>query len=278
MKNIILCADDFSQNAAISQGIIQLIEHQRINATSCMTNSALWSTISHTLHALHSQTFIGLHFNLTEGTPISPQWKSQYGEQFFSLPELIRKSYVTGINPTVLRAELQAQWDAFRDGMNQEDPDFIDGHQHIHQLPSVANILIDFCKAQRHWNGFVRQTYNGFKDWVSLQAFPKHQLLASLGGMRLKKLLSKNAMAYNSSFSGIIHFNDSQLYSQIFPQFLQKITDNGLIMCHPGLNSKDSSDPLFKHRSFELAYLLSDIFLQDLETYHVSLKSKSNNQ
>lgn len=274
MKKIIICADDFSQNEDISQGILKLLTTQRINATSCMTNTEYWTTMSPLLHPLKTQAYIGLHFNLTQGSPLSSEWKSMYGEQFFSLAELIRKSYTISLDPTVLRAELHAQWEKFRAGMNQDTPDFIDGHQHIHQLPEVSAILIEFCKSQATWKGFIRQTYNGCKDWFNTQAFPKPQMLAILGGMQFKKILSKNRIPHNTSFGGIIYFNNKQPFSRNFSGFLQKISDNGLIMCHPGCTSQDTSDPLYKHRSSEFAYFQSDSFLKDLSKWNVVLKNK----
>lgn len=270
-----LCADDFSQNEDISYGILTLLENKRINATSCMTNCHAWPTMSRLLHPLHSQAFIGLHFNLTEGVPLSAQWKARYGDTFFSLPELISRAYTTGLDPLAINAELHAQWDKFCVGMHQSTPDFIDGHQHIHQLPGIAAVLIAFCKKQPFWKGFVRQTYNGNTDWFCTQAFPKHQILALLGGMRFKKLLNNNNIPYNTSFAGITHFDNKKPFPQLFSAFLQKISDNGLIMCHPGNISQDKADPLYQQRHIELRYFQSDLFLQDLNRSHCILKDKN---
>jgi predicted glycoside hydrolase/deacetylase ChbG (UPF0249 family) len=46
MKRIVLCADDFGQSAAISQGILQLVQAGRLSAVSCMTEADSWRSIS----------------------------------------------------------------------------------------------------------------------------------------------------------------------------------------------------------------------------------------
>ncbi|MEQ1767208.1 MAG: ChbG/HpnK family deacetylase, partial [Methylotenera sp.] len=35
MKSVIICADDFAQSSAIDEAIIQLIQKNRLTATSC---------------------------------------------------------------------------------------------------------------------------------------------------------------------------------------------------------------------------------------------------
>src|SRR5690349_9878789 len=86
-KTVILCADDYGQNAAISQAIIELIKKNRLSATSCMVTSPDWLTQAKQLNSFNNQLDIGLHFNLTEGNFLSTQ------QPLFSLPELMIKSY-----------------------------------------------------------------------------------------------------------------------------------------------------------------------------------------
>jgi len=45
-------------------------------------------------------------------------------------------------------------------------------------------------------------------------------------------------------------------------------------MTHPGQHSKDEQDPLYQHRQEELAYFLSEGYLNDLAAHHCQLKAK----
>ena len=55
MNKVILCADDYAQNDAISDGILQLLDKGVINATSCLTTAANWLTVGPTLLELRAK-------------------------------------------------------------------------------------------------------------------------------------------------------------------------------------------------------------------------------
>ena len=90
-KRIVLCADDYGQAPAISDGIIELLKDQRLSAVSCMTNTPDWPIYAKNLLPFRLERDIGLHFNLTEGKPLSEQFRAKYGDQLFTLSTLMRK-------------------------------------------------------------------------------------------------------------------------------------------------------------------------------------------
>ena len=272
MNNIILCADDYAQNEAICEGILQLVTQSRVNAISCMTNHALWSNAQQALSAVQHTTWIGLHLNFTQGAPQSDVWRQQVGTTFPTLTTLLRMIYLRRLDPRVVMAEIEAQIDAFTHAMNQP-PDFIDGHQHIHQFPIIRECLLTLY-AQRKLSAFIRQTSNGWRDLINWSHFPKTQLIALLGGIRFKHRINKQAIPTNQSFAGIYTFTKAQHYRDAFKTFLSQTTDGGLIMCHPGMRSEDASDPLYRSRYYEFDYLSSDTFLQDLVDSACCLKQK----
>jgi hypothetical protein len=271
-KHIFICADDYGQNQAISKGIVHLLHQQRINATSCMVNDPIWTDVSDDLDALKSRNFIGLHLNLTHGRPQSRTWQMCYGDTLPSLPVLIKQSYLNQLDRDVLRAEIQAQFDTFIESLSSY-PDFIDGHQHIHQLPIVREELLSICQS-RSASLFIRSTARSWRDLWSLDGFPKRQAISLLGGLAFKGHLNRQQLASNSSFSGIYPFKSSCNYSYYFKRFLKYIDNGGLIMCHPGDLSKDMSDPLSAHRHHELRYFLSDEYLTDMRDNHCQLYKK----
>lgn len=262
-SNLIICADDYAQNAAISEGMLHLARVGRIQAISCLVNGKDWPTHAVALKSLTS-TAVGLHLNMTWGNALSSAWKKSYGASFLSLKEIIRLTYCKQLALQVLKEEVRAQWDCFVEHYGKA-PDFIDGHQHVHQLPIVREALLAVYQ-EKQAKGFMRSTANGWQDLWSWDAFPKAQILWLLGGGTFRKRLGK--IPTNTSFSGFYPFRKSAQYREHFRQFLAKSKQHGLIMCHPGLASSDETDPLYLSRPDEYAYLMSDAYLEDLKEYH----------
>lgn len=275
-KNIIICADDYAQNIAISEGILRLAHQNRLNAMSCLVNEPLWQDMHHELDDLQKTHFVGLHFNLTQGSPLSTEWKQLHGTSFSGIGSLLKKTYCNQLSPIAIEAEILAQWEAFTQATGMA-PDFIDGHQHVHQLPQIRDVLLNLY-TRNQWTGFLRKTYNGFNDFFALRGYPKQPILALLGGHHFHRALLKHSISSNTSFAGIYNFNHSKHYSRYFRSFLKSSQDGGLIMCHPGESSSDSKDPLYKSRQNELAYFLSEELWDDLKQTSCVLARKGINQ
>ncbi|HVT61891.1 MAG TPA: ChbG/HpnK family deacetylase, partial [Legionellaceae bacterium] len=188
-RELILCADDYAQSESVSAAILYLATQKRINAISCLVNGSYWQDAFGNLQALKSSHFIGLHLNLTFGQPLSSAWRMRYGDQFDSLSKLLWLTYSGQLDMTIVMAEIEAQLNLFIQDLHMY-PDFIDGHQHIQQLPVVRDALIAVYNQQHEkvhgyatlshfdvdtdpepYPCFLRQTYNGWKDWCSIQGF-----------------------------------------------------------------------------------------------------------
>jgi chitin disaccharide deacetylase len=272
IKKIIICADDYSQNEAICKGIILLTKQKRINAISCLVNSPSWHETQQELKTLAKDTFIGLHLNLTFGQALSDKWQKRYSINFTNLSSLILKCYLRHLDKECVVAEIGAQLDAFIQETGFQ-PDFIDGHQHIHQLPIIREALIAIY-LQKELTAFCRTTSNSWQDVMSYSNFPKRQAISMLGGFKFKKLLKQQELPANSSFLGVYNFARASEYPHFFKQFLQQINGGGLIVCHPGVESNDFSDPLHPYRHHEFNYLMSNDFLNDLNNKGCSLMHK----
>lgn len=287
-KQIIICADDFAQNSEISDGILILARGKRINAISCMVNGVNWDDVSRDLLDTSYEGYVGLHLNFTFGQPLSSVWRKHEGEKFYTLSTLIKKLYLGKIQLSTLEAEIQAQIDVFTHAMHIY-PDFIDGHQHVQQLPGVREALfnvhnkimghtttVEATEVEEHdyHDSFFRNTSNGHQDFFKLVGFPKPQALSILGGIKFKQLLTVKQIPTNASFAGVYNFKKARNYRKYFQRFLNQTKNGGIIMCHPGSYSKDISDPLHKYRHHELTYLMSDVFLTDMEDNNYSLAVK----
>jgi predicted glycoside hydrolase/deacetylase ChbG (UPF0249 family) len=266
-KRLTICADDFAQNESITQGILDLAAANRINAISCMVNDPYWSEGAASLTQLPTGVSKGLHFNLTHGQPLSHQWRQHHGKHFPSLTQLLGLLFARQLDVSTIQHELLAQWDAFVEKTGCT-PDFVDGHQHVHQYGHVRQALTDVFLAKR-FQGACRISTNGIKDIFSLDGFPKPMLMWLLGGQILKKKLSRHPVQLNTSFAGFYPFKQTTTYRTHFRKFLAQSRSGGLIMCHPGKISTDKQDPLYPFRINEYLYLMSDAYHQDLKEFGV---------
>jgi len=259
-KNVELCADDFGLNPGVSQGILKLARMQRLSAVSCMVNMPDFIPHAQELLALKNQVKIGLHFNLTEGYLLSDSRKA-----CFSLNELLIKTHLRSIKLSLIAQEFNQQLDQFVQIMGFF-PDFIDGHQHIHQFPCIRTVVLDIYEQRlRHSRTFIRAT------WPALGGVPyqvKAKILALTGGKTLKAQLRERMIPHNEYFSGIYDFAQSTNYRALFCGWLKSASGNTLIMCHPG-EPDQSMDVIASTRIIEFAYFASDEFLNDCEEHHV---------
>lgn len=265
MRNkLIICADDYAMNSGISQGILDLAQKSRINAISCMTQRNNWHVYANYLSDLissrsnsanrSSDIQIGCHLDLTATD---------------SLHKIIARSYLRQWDPNDLTNQIQRQLNAFEDAM-QRIPDFIDGHQHVHQLPQVRDVLLSiYTKKYAGKNTWIRNTV---KRRCSSNLLKKC-LIEHLGGKRFRKILQQNNIPHNHYFSGIYDFKQGLYYAKYFKLFLAELKNspNSVIMCHPGLPCNDPNDTHPYARYFEWQYLNSEQFLDDLHQFNFIL-------
>lgn len=250
-SNITLCADDFGLSKGISESIVLLAQKKRLNAVSCMVNGVAFKTHAAQLLSEKEHVQIGLHFHLTELPCLSTPQKSG-----FKLSTLLLLTHLRLISIAWLRQEFEAQLDLFIHIMGRM-PDFIDGHQHVHQFPQVRQAMLLVYEARlRQYNTYVRCTYPAIAQGPYRR---KAAILAWTGGRGLKKLLVQNNIPHNELFAGIYDFAPNTDYQRLFRQWVSSASEKTLIMCHPGTNDV-LNDAIAHARSVEMAYFLSDDF------------------
>ena len=252
-RRLTLCADDYAQSPAISQGIVALLQVGRLSATSVMTQSPHWPELSAPLRELQAQADIGLHFNLTH----------DFGEQNTRckpLPYWLLRSQLHLLSRTNLRDGLLRQIDLFCLHMGRL-PDFIDGHQHVHALPVVRDALFDAIALR--WSG-------SYKPYLRAP-----ERLGHPGDSRLKAIVlqqvcrgfaaaaAQNGLHCNQWFAGLYALQPEAGFAGLMRQWLHSCPDGGLMMCHPGLAEIDASDPIATARAVEYRYLSSQAFADD---------------
>ena len=242
-KPVFLCADDFSLNPAINAGILQLIERERLAATSCMTQSPSWFEDAKALQAWRGKIQIGLHFNLTHPFP---------GSTSFSLPQLMLRCLAKLLDRKLVHNTLCEQLDRFEQAMGQA-PDFIDGHQHVHCFPVIRDIVL--AEYQRRYGG------SSPKPWVrSLHQLPadetqlKARVLMGFAGRKFGLMLSERKIPHNNAFAGLYDFDPAANYAAHMQRWLRHSPEGTLIMCHPALENSSGDDIIAAARKAEMAY------------------------
>jgi predicted glycoside hydrolase/deacetylase ChbG (UPF0249 family) len=267
MTELALCADDFGQSAAIDRGILRLAAHGRLSAVSCMVNGPAWATDAQALASLpavaQGRLRLGLHFNLSEGRPLSPALTRRW-PQLPALPRLIASAHLRRLPLAAVGEELLAQIAAFERASGQP-PAHLDGHQHVHHLPGVREMVLQVLAARpglrvRH-TGQVRGPGFGLK----------RLLITLTGGATLGRQLVALGRQANSELRGVYDFTEAD-YGGLMQRWLRRLPTSGaLIFCHPGEADEAHGDTIAAARVRELSYLDSDAFAADLAAAKVSL-------
>ncbi|RQO38762.1 hypothetical protein DBR37_00290 [Herminiimonas sp. KBW02] len=261
MTPIALCSDDYAQNPGIDAGILQLLACGRLSAVSCFSTAPNWMrTAAPAIREYKGQADIGLHFNLTEGFSQT---------RMPSLHAVILRSLLKGMNAEHLQQELERQLDAFEEGYGQA-PDFIDGHQHVHQLPGVRQIVLQVIK--RRYAGkqiWVRNTVPANPAWRG-----KPQILKYLGGQKLAAGLHVSGIKTNHGFAGVYGFDRTD-YGNCFKDWLAAAQPGMLIMCHPATEVYPD-DEIARQRVVEYNFFRSQEYLDLLAAARLKLARLSS--
>lgn len=262
MTPLIISADDYAQSAAIDRGILSLVEQSRISAFSCLVLSPRWpDAASRITPALRSQADVGLHLDFT-----------QYEQAARSpLSWLIAKSLARALPRKAIRAAIITQLNHFEDALGNA-PDYIDGHQHVHQLPQIRDELVDvMVQRYRHrlpWLRIARPpASDGFKGWV----------IGSLGSSALSRLARRHGIRHNRHLFGVYDFQGSasaygeRLAGWLAAAAVQKST--GVLMCHPAEEADSAvdslQDPIYRARLNEHRILSNDALPGLMEKYRL---------
>jgi chitin disaccharide deacetylase len=260
-----LCADDYGQSAAINAGILQLAQKKRLSAVSCMVNGPAWDKkTAQALGAQKRNVGAGLHFNLTEGVPLSAALRKLW-PQLPSLQQIITWAHLRRLPEAALRDEWQAQWLAFESVFGRA-PSHIDGHQHVHHMPQVRELLMEVLA--QHPGVPVRHTGRVKGPGFGI----KRLLIEGTGGRELGRQLEAQGRAANSQLLGVYDFQGNSYRAHMQAWLAALPTRGAMIFCHPGVaDPGHAADPIASARVLEFAYLNGDDFGADLKAAKVQL-------
>lgn len=248
-REIHICADDFGMNACINAGILALAARHRLSGTSCLVDGPLFEQDIARLQATGIQ--IGLHLNFTE-------FLAQ-DEAVWPLRAVILRSHARCLPARAVSDSIARQLRRFEDVAGHL-PHYIDGHQHVQQLPQIRGALLSI----------VRQRYAGARlPWLRhggkarSAGFPlairaKAQTIALLGAGALRREAAAAGFSLNNGFCGVYDFRGGHdAYMRWMMLWLKQCEAGDALMCHPALGT-DAQDPHGAQRQAEYAVLSGD--------------------
>jgi predicted glycoside hydrolase/deacetylase ChbG (UPF0249 family) len=135
----VVTADDFGMSPAVNKGIVRAHKAGCVTSTSLLVNAPGFIDAITRL-AASPVLQVGLHLNLTLGSPVAPRqdvatlFDPQTGE-FYPLPRFVRRTLAGLVRPQHVAVECAAQLDRLRTaGITVAQ---LDSHQHVHVLPGV---------------------------------------------------------------------------------------------------------------------------------------------
>ena len=261
-RNVILCADDFGLADGVSRGIVELAEMGRLSATGAMTNMPGWRRAAPDLKALRGRIAVGLHLNLTTGSPLGPMPQLAPSGRFPTLRDLLPKALKRQLEVDEIAREIDRQLDAFLE-VHGEPPAFVDGHQHVHVLPVIRPALIRVL-AERGYAGrvWLRDPSDKVASILRRPIGRRKALIVKSLSRGFVRSVQAAGFRTNEGFSGFAPLDLSVPAARVFEAAFSKLGSHPVVMCHPGYVDDElrALDPAVESRVEELSYLKSDAF------------------
>ncbi len=273
-RRIWLCADDYGISPGVNRAIRDLIENGRLNATSAMMVgpaigrdevSALKESAT-----TNAACAIGLHVTLTAPfRPLTMHFRPLEGGLFLSHTASLRRGLMVRLDSELIYTEVMEQLAAFADLFGRA-PDFVDGHQHAQLFPGVRTAFVAAVKkaAPEAW---IRQCGRDL-PWAQRLDSPKALLLDILS-TQFRTRAAHAKLAFNPAFAGAYDFSKEPDFGALMRQFLRRMPEGGVVMCHPGFvdDVLVGLDPLTVQREREYEFLSGEQFLPLLAANEVTL-------
>jgi predicted glycoside hydrolase/deacetylase ChbG (UPF0249 family) len=273
-RRIWLCADDYGISPGVNRAIRELIENDRLNATSAMVvGPAIGRDEVNALKEAaktNPRCAIGLHVTLTAPfRPLTMHFRPVEGGLFLPHTTLLRRGFAGRLDKELIQTEVLEQLAVFVDLFGCT-PDFVDGHQHAQLFPGVRAAFVAAVK-QAAPGAWVRQCGRD-RPWTKRLDSPKALVLDILS-TQFRKRASRAKLAFNPAFAGAYDFSKQPDFGALMQQFLAGMREGGVVMCHPGFvdDVLVGLDPLTVQREREYEFLSGERLLPLLAENGISL-------
>jgi predicted glycoside hydrolase/deacetylase ChbG (UPF0249 family) len=267
-RPLVVCADDYGIAPGVDAAIRDLIAARRLSATSCMSAMRGWPAAASALQQTTRGTAadVGLHLTLTDQAPASRGGALARDGRLPPLSRLLPQALAGRLPTAAVRDELRAQLDVFEDAWGAP-PDHLDGHQHVHLLPGVRDLVVDEL-LHRYPRGrvWVRDCVEAPRRCLRRGVAAGKALFIAALGAGLRRRLRAAGIPANEGFSGLHDFSLASPFRARMQRFLAEAGPRPLVHVHPGQVDAAlvACDALTAPREAELAYLASPAFAADL--------------
>ncbi len=223
MKQYFFSADDFGYSPEINKAILLCLKNNDISTASLMANMEFTKEAIEIIRKEGLENRIGLHFNLTEGRPLSDDIKKESkfcdNEGNFNATRNERFIFLSKSEKKAVRKELMAQFKILNEAGIK--PAFIDSHKHIHEEFGIFKLVLAFSREMNIPK--IRKAKN-----IGEQTFAK-----KLYRQYINSQINTYSLARSSYFGSYIDYIACRKTNRIKHK---KTTE---IMIHPFLNEKN---------------------------------------
>lgn len=252
-------------NPAVNAGILSLVGRGRLSATSLLVDGSAARQDAPALRASGLQ--VGLHLNFTES----------FGQPGLCLPlgTLIRKAWLGRLPADAVRETVQRQLALFQDIMGRA-PDYVDGHQHVHQLPCIRDALLESLPEPRNGRPWIRDVGRPRMAGLPPRLRFKAAVIAGLGAAGLRQRARARGHAFNPGFLGVYDFQGGvPAYERWMRRWLASCRDGDVLMCHPALGT-EGADALSAQRQAEHEVLAGPLMGRLLAEHHLTIEGRDS--
>lgn len=254
-RRIRLIADDYGLAPGVSAAILDLLERGRLTGTSCMTGFSEWEEAARRITPLCGRAAVGLHLTLTDQQAVTGRSSLAPEGRLPPLRALALPVVRGRVEERDVHAELDAQHGRFVEALGRQ-PDFIDGHQHVHFLPVVRKWL-----RTRFSQSAARPPLRGSPALGDAAVSPKIAAIAAVA-TGFNRSMARAGFMIMEPLTGIYDWRQPDRFAPLLQAAIETLGENGLFMCHPGHvdDTLRTRDPMQSVREVEFSVLASDAF------------------
>ena len=245
-QEILVIADDFGMSKGVNKAIIELAENGNLGGVSVMTTAKFFEESIAKLAEIRSKNGvkIGLHLDLTYGKGLYKANNSLVKNGVFK-NSFIKIFLMSFFRKTKLKYNLAKEIKAQIKFLKQKigHVDYIDGHQHIHFIPLVFQIVKRIARAEQV--GRIRIINESFLRSFDLKNPPSPIAIIKFLVLEFCFLANKiNSSVYFYSILYSCKFDQKSLKN--FLRIKSELKKSGLekieLMIHPGYSRIDEAD------------------------------------
>lgn len=237
-RRLIVHADDFGLSEAVNRAVIAAHERGIVTSASLMAGGDAFEHAVALAKACPSLD-VGVHLTLTEQRPVAANVPSLVDADGKLAPHATRlaQRHARGkIALADVRTELDAQIRRVRD--SGITPTHLDGHQHVHVLPGVAQVVLEL--ARTHGVRAVRYPAERVRAYMLKSPVRAKRVAEQLAVAALSALSPLKSLRRSDDFVGF--YFGGRLNERNLRTVLDHLPARGTIelMCHPGFEDPQS--------------------------------------